>query len=195
MYKINANFLDKNKQYGVFCVSRSKSPTIWAIRAKAKQSIKILGYDKSVFDKYGIATHSAICIYENFEWWIYESHYETGVQKVKLKEWHDTKGSNCYFHEDEFNVDVMHALTGREYGKVDMIGFFNEYLIRFLNTSYSSKFHNFDNGFFCTEYYSFCCKKGAFENILGFKAYHNQEPCMHQHWAIKNKNVFKIEVI
>ena len=191
--KYNFDLLDKKKEYALYFVpSKVKIFSAhWFIQLKAKQTIKKYKLEGIKDD---IATHSAMLIWLENDWWIYESHIKAGVTKYPAS-LIQTESYICAYQEDLI-IERMNAMIGRSYGKLDMLGFANEYL-----GVKNSNWHKLDCGEFCTEYFLKCLTEDGFLNYMLFydstinsklKAY-QYEPVMQQYYAIKSgKEIIKL---
>lgn len=201
--KYNFDKLDKTKKYALYFVPENVKflSAHWFIQRKAKQTLKKYKIDDL---KEGIATHSAMLVwleahfykndYYSSQWWIYESHFKTGVVRYPARKI-DTE-SDIYAYEEDFRLEQMNDLLGRPYGKLDMLGFANEYLgIK------NSRWHKLDRGEFCTEYLIKCLTLDGYKKYMLFydpegkiklKTY-QYEPVMQQNYALQSgKEIIKL---
>lgn len=215
MNQFDFNKLDKSKMYAAYFVPKNVKifSAHFAIQLKAKQTVKKFKLKKEAFYykqkmpssigeflvpiEQDYATHSAMFVwleaheykgkwYES-QWWIFESHIQTGVVRYPASEIQTE--SDIYAYVEDLDLKVMNDLIGTEYGKYDMLGFFNEFIFPFLK---KSRWHDVDDkigGLFCTEYVFKCLVK-KLKNIFGEVI---PEPVMQQYLAnISGKEIIKL---
>lgn len=181
--------LDKNRHYSFAVFPKLKfSVAQWAIIAKAKQTIKtILGINWSHYP-----THSAMLVCEKDEWTVYESHWDTGVHKLSWEQWHAKNQHKfdfieIYLEEQGLNLEYMKKHIGDPYARLDMLGFFNDFVFF---KKVRSVLHKIDHGLFCTEYYANSTLDAGYLEWVGYA--YAAEPATHSAYKRRQDNFTQI---
>ena len=174
--QFNINFLDKNKTYSGLVFQKEanlfKHRPSFFIQISGGKVARELGYKYKLSE---IPSHSFMLVYEDFDWWVYESHFKTGVHREKLWVWaYNEVGSYIEVFEDELFLSGCKRYIGREYGTMDIAAFAVEF---FKNKP--SLIRELDHGLFCTEYVSLCQEKPMLDLFKKLKNYYELQPVHH----------------
>jgi hypothetical protein len=187
----NIESLDKNKTYSG--VTWEDSPPlfspVWWIQFAGSSAARKIGRAVKMED---VPSHSFALVYEDFDWYVYESHFNTkGVHRIKFWIWISEleSGTSIQVFEDEMNVYELRKYTsdfGKKapYGTFDIIGFIISYFKR-----RPSLIHKVDKGLFCTEYIGKCQFKSILEHFPSLKYIYELMPVHHWIALTERRNV------